>query len=241
MLVFDITGDTDWWVRDFAHTAGDPIQLAWQEDLVEKYRADTLLHNLFDDYSSVYMILPDNAVGVDTIMWDTLRAYDRINDFYLLEPSDASAFVIDRVDPGSEATRSMIQINNPANVVIGGEGCFVTPEDPACLTIADNNNGLADGGPTDMGTITIFPDDGSNPASITVKANVKYAQGFGFNHSASASEETQSFYFAGLYESSGIRLNSGIGTVYMDPDYTVVTDPLGQGLGWDGDADGSNT
>ena len=216
----------------------------------------TLLTDIATAYTNVYVRAPSRSVYVtcDTLLWT-------MDNFVFLEnASPRYKFKInhDPTNPTSTVYTGQVNVNrevimwnflNFDTVKIGGPNLGIT--------LNGLHPGLGNGyAETAAALINFVVNDDSSPTLIDFRANITNAMDAGIKTQggsmatscasppcsyASSTNRVQQVNIAGKFWNAGISINSGVRSLWYDPDRTVFSDPYNKWSGWDGDVSSTTT
>lgn len=230
------------WVRDFAHSVGDPIKLDWLETISNNRNMTywfTKMASGIGSPGSLYLTAPSsNASGVDTLLSDRIQwstTYGITNFRY--NESDKATVVKFSVAYGggvTDAESIMWEFDNYVTVVIGGTSLNVT----LLGNRSDVWGQYGEGGSRQdaSGGIVDLYQGTTNGTLVDVRANIKNAAFTCINHAGgnNTAWRTTQMNIAGECDSGTIRINKGVKKLWMDSTNVVISDPYAHGLGWTG-------
>lgn len=225
----------NYWTRQFAYTATDPLQLDWCVGLADDGDEITdILQETLDGIggtTDLFVKMPTPAV---TLRVDEVTS-SVVDKFYIFENG---VDTLKSVDTPTDPEGRMFDIG-----VLTGEAVFGTQEDRAYdqynLNFKGHTEGdLGDGDDTQPEGLIHFAGNHSTATLFEFRANVFYPQNTGVMIlGQQLAAGIDNVIIEGIFEQAGFYQTGSIDTIDVDASFS---DPLGRTVGWDGTVGGDN-
>lgn len=230
-----IKGQNGWWLRQFDHTLSDPIQLDWYQ-LSDGDAVSDLMINLAKAYSPrLYLKMPNSNIVLhhDSGYVNWSSSYG-IREFALFESNYETAIKV--VNPG---VRRVWEFQDMDVLIIGTDKPRSSRDDYTFTLIGPwewANRGITD---SDSWSTT------DNMVYITqnTRVNAVFHLRFDTRFPLSCSlyiggSGDRIVYISGVHRYGGCLSSGGDGNVLVHFEDAYVSDELGVGPGWNGEANG---
>lgn len=230
-----IKAPNGWWIRQFAHTIDDPIELDWYQ-LSDGESISALLSSLAGAYAPrLYVRMPNSNITLrDDSGFVNWSADYGIHEFALLE-ADAET----ELELGNPDLRTAWQFEDMSVLVIGSNSAKDNRDDHRLTIIGPwkwDQRGETDESRFvgSVGMITVIQ-SADNNADLIFRFDSKYPMSCTVYVGGHGDRNT---YFSGVHRFGGCLSTGGqySGRVHFEDAY--VSDELGFGFGWEGRDDG---